>query len=395
MLKRIGRRALPILLVVLVLLVGGAAVTGAAVVLSRSGTDAAHARPGAPGGRTATASPSGSGAPAKIVPSGAVVAPLRRVVPPDVLAVVGTGIRPARLAKIKKIKRVQDVTTVDGGAVRLKPAASGQSGQEAQANVFGVDPSLFRSWTTPDTAADNALWQALARDEFVGSSDAADRLGLRSGTPYPIVGRTSQFVRMAKSAPLGLPGVDALVSKRTSERLGLVRNVAVLVNAPGANPAKLTKQVRKALGKGSQVIDLAKAGSSGGGPPGGKARSYLDLYKQAAATCNGLSWTVLAAIGQVESDHGRNAGRSSAGALGPMQFLPSTWQTYGVDGDHDGKADIMNPYDAIPAAAGYLCKNGAGGGGKALYRAIFAYNHADWYVQQVLSLAAAYDRRFS
>jgi len=362
-------------------------------VLSRSG-DAGRARSGAPEGRTATASPSGSGAPANIVPSGAVVAPLRRVVPPDVLAVVGTGIRPARLAKIKKIRRVRDVITVDGGAVRLKPAVSGQSGQEAQANVFGVDPSRFRSWTTPDTAADNALWQALARDEFVGSRDAADRLGLQAGSPYPIVGRTTQFVKLAKAAPLGLPGVDALVSKRTSQRLGLVRDVAVLVNAPGVNPAKLTKKVRKALGKGSQVINLAKTGS-GGTPTGGRANSYLDLYKQAAATCRGLSWTVLAAIGQVESDHGRNAGRSSAGALGPMQFMPATWRIYGVDGDHDGRADIMNPYDAIPAAAKYLCHNNAGAGGKALYRAIFAYNHADWYVQNVLSLAAAYDRRFN
>lgn len=387
MLKRIGNRALPVLLVVLVLVVGGAAVTGAAVVLSRSGDDAAHARTGAPG--AATTSPSASGRPANIVPSGSVVAPLRRVVPPDVLAIAPAGIRPAQLAKIRKIKRVRDVITVDGGAVRMRPAATGQSGQEAQANVFGVDPSQFRSWTTPKTAADNALWQALARDQFVGSSDAAARLSLKAGTSYPMVGRTTQFVKLAKAAPLGLPGVDALVSRRTSQRLGLVRDVAVLVNAPGVNPARLTKRVHHALGKGSQAINLAKEPSAGGG-----ANSYLDLYKQAASTCQGLSWTVLAAIGQVESDHGRNAGRSTAGALGPMQFLPSTWRRYGVDGDHDGKADIMNPYDAIPAAAKYLCAAGAGGGGKALYRAIFAYNHADWYVRNVLNLAAAYSRRF-
>jgi membrane-bound lytic murein transglycosylase B len=104
---------------------------------------------------------------------------------------------------------------------------------------------------------------------------------------------------------------------------------------------------------------------------------------------------VLAAIGQVESDHGRNAGRSSAGALGPMQFLPSTWKSYGVDGDGDGKADIMNPYDAIPAAARYLCANGGGKGGRQLYRAIWAYNHADWYVQKVLNLAKAYDAKYN
>ncbi|HEY3681975.1 MAG TPA: lytic transglycosylase domain-containing protein [Streptosporangiaceae bacterium] len=389
MLKGIFRRAVPVLLVCLVLLVGGAAVTGAAVVLSRTGDDAKPA-PGRPG---ATASP-GSGAPSNVVPTGAVVAPLRRVVPPDVMAVVPTGITPAGLAKVRGIGHVRDVTTVAGGSVRLKPAASGKSGQETQANVFGVDPSAFRPWTTPDTAADNTLWQALAKDEFVGSQDAAQRLGLRAGTPYPMVGRSTQFVRLAKSAPLGLPGVDALVSRRIADRLGLVRDVAVLVNAPGVDPGKLTKKVRKALGKASQVLNL-DGGDTGATPSNGKPRSYLDLYKQAASTCKGLSWTVLAAIGQVESDHGRNAGRSSAGALGPMQFLPSTWRAYGVDGDHDGRADIMNPFDAVPAAAKYLCANGAGGGGKSLYKAIFQYNHADWYVRNVLSLAGAYARRFN
>lgn len=390
MLTRIGRRAVPVLLVCAVLLVGGAAVTGATVVLSGSGDDAA--RPGASG--RPTAAPSGDATPSRIVPTGSVVAPLRRVVPPDVLAVVGTGIRPARLAKVRKLHRVRDVTTVDGGSVRLRPAASGRSGEEAQANVFGVDPSVFRSWTTPRTAADNALWKALARDEFVGSSTAGKRLGLKAGTPYPMIGRSTQFVRLAKVAPLGLPGVDALVSKRIAGRLGLVRDVAVLVNAPGVDPAKLVKQVRHALGRGSQVINLDAADESGGTPSTGRPGGYLDLYKKAATSCPGLSWTVLAAIGQVESDHGRNAGRSSAGALGPMQFMPSTWRTYGVDGDHDGRADIMNPFDAVPAASRYLCANGAGRGGRSLYQAIFRYNHADWYVRNVLSLAHAYARKF-
>jgi membrane-bound lytic murein transglycosylase B len=121
---------------------------------------------------------------------------------------------------------------------------------------------------------------------------------------------------------------------------------------------------------------------------------YLSLYKQAAATCTGLSWTVLAAIGQVESGHGRNPSTSSAGAMGPMQFLPSTFAHYGVDGDHDGQLDIMDPYDAIFSAAAYLCANGAGNGGAALYSAIWHYNHADWYVQMVLALAQRYAAAF-
>ena len=121
---------------------------------------------------------------------------------------------------------------------------------------------------------------------------------------------------------------------------------------------------------------------------------YMSIYHHAADTCAGLSWTVLAAIGQVESGHGRNPSTSSAGAMGPMQFLPSTFAHYAVDGDHDGLADIMNPYDAIYTAASYLCANGAGNGGDALYSAIWHYNHADWYVQMVLALSQKYAAAF-
>ena len=127
---------------------------------------------------------------------------------------------------------------------------------------------------------------------------------------------------------------------------------------------------------------------------GGVPKSYLALYQSAAATCSGLPWTVLAAIGQVESGHGSNTGPSSSGAMGPMQFLPSTFAAYAVDGDNDGVADIWNPADSIYTAARYLCANGAGAGPRALYTAIWHYNHADWYVQMVMQVAAGLARRF-
>jgi len=119
--------------------------------------------------------------------------------------------------------------------------------------------------------------------------------------------------------------------------------------------------------------------------------AYMALYRNAAAAmCPGLSWTVLAAIGQVESGHGRDTSTSYAGAMGPMQFLPATFAAYAVDGDHDGVASIMDPPDAIFTAARYLCANGAASGPNALANAIFHYNHADWYVQMVLTLAKQY-----
>lgn len=117
---------------------------------------------------------------------------------------------------------------------------------------------------------------------------------------------------------------------------------------------------------------------------------YLALYRSAATTCPGLSWTVLASIGQVESGHGRNTSTSSAGAMGPMQFEPATFEAYAVDGDHDGVTSIMDPADAIYTAAHYLCANGAGRGPSALNGAILHYNHAIWYLDMVLKLAGMY-----
>lgn len=106
----------------------------------------------------------------------------------------------------------------------------------------------------------------------------------------------------------------------------------------------------------------------------------LAVMRTAAASC-GLPWQVLAAVAKVESDFGRNMATSSAGAVGYGQFLPSTWAAYGAGG---------NPYDyrdAIPAMARYLC---AHGGPQDLRQALWAYNHADWYVELVLAVAARY-----
>jgi Transglycosylase SLT domain len=97
--------------------------------------------------------------------------------------------------------------------------------------------------------------------------------------------------------------------------------------------------------------------------------------------------SILAAINEIESGFGQNLGPSSAGALGWMQFMPSTWDAYGVDADGDGKADPNDPEDAIFAAARYLR---AGGMPEDPEGAIFAYNHADWYVADVLARAACF-----
>jgi murein DD-endopeptidase MepM/ murein hydrolase activator NlpD len=105
---------------------------------------------------------------------------------------------------------------------------------------------------------------------------------------------------------------------------------------------------------------------------------------QGAGSAYGIPWEVLASINKVESNFGRNMGPSSAGAVGWMQFMPSTWERWGLDANGDGVADPWNPEDAIYGAARYLS---AAGGTQDISRGVFAYNHAQWYVDEVLQLA--------
>jgi hypothetical protein len=141
------------------------------------------------------------------------------------------------------------------------------------------------------------------------------------------------------------------------------------------------------------ALSIYGPGSANTGPPSSTARSLippdmLALYQSAsvAQQCPQLPWTITAAIGHIESNDNRSPGVSSAGAMGPMQFEPSTWARYGIDANGDGVANIMDPLDAVPSAAHYLCTllNQKGGD---ISLAIYGYNHAQWYVDEVLQLA--------
>jgi hypothetical protein len=158
--------------------------------------------------------------------------------------------------------------------------------------------------------------------------------------------------------------------------------IAVIAAISGASLSAFTIDVS---GEGGGVSPLAQREI----PP-----VYLRLYQQAARRY-GLDWAILAGIGRVECDHGhdpdpacsREGTVNSAGAGGPMQFISSTWATYGVDGDGDGRTDRWDPADAIYSAANYLRASGA----PSDYRhAILAYNHAVWYAEEVEGWAAKY-----
>jgi hypothetical protein len=169
---------------------------------------------------------------------------------------------------------------------------------------------------------------------------------------------------------------------------GVAGDLGLLEPPAAANPSKPTRPAQPA-------------------PPSPAARAdipttYLQLYRRAAPRCPGLSWAVLAAVGKVESDHGRTrlpgvrSGWNTAGAAGPMQFgigvgrAGNAWARYGADFDHDGRRSVYDPGDAIPAAADYLCAHGAPG---RLDRALYAYNHSWSYVAEVKAIAARYRAR--
>lgn len=143
-------------------------------------------------------------------------------------------------------------------------------------------------------------------------------------------------------------------------------------------------------GSGTELVSQEPSEAAVADIPG----DYLEVY-QSAADEYGLDWAILAGIGSIESDHGRADGGSCAEgpstpygtAKGPMQFIDSTWETAGVDGNGDGQANVCDFEDAIPAAAGYLRDGGAP---DDYYAAIYSYNYADWYVQEVLARADEY-----
>jgi membrane-bound lytic murein transglycosylase B len=185
-----------------------------------------------------------------------------------------------------------------------------------------------------------------------------------------------------------------MMSSRAARALGIAREREILVAAPKISLDALKADIAKTLGKHAKVtitrISPFDQSVSSSYASQVIPASYLDLYRRAAVTCPGLPWTVLAAIGTVETGNGTNVHRSTAGAEGPMQFIPSTWAMYGYDADGDGKANIQDPVDAVFSAARYLCAAGGGRGGQALDDAIFAYNHAWWYVREVIIIANRY-----
>jgi hypothetical protein len=283
---------------------------------------------------------------------------------------------------VAQLSRLSGARTISVGV-----ATFGLGGQ--QLSVLSVDPASLRSVAPAPSADSDALWAALARGDLAASYEGkAAKLGVLGGDVDATAGSTSVRMRLGARAGFGLVDADLIVSPQRGVQISVVPGTGLLLAAaPGTSPAIVAQQlapIAKAAGIGYALMGPAAADTTvaGGG-------TWQGLFQRAATTCSGMPWQVLAAIGQIESDDGRNNGPSSAGAVGPMQFLPSTFAAVAVDGDHDGKASPWDPYDAVYTAARLLCRDGAGSS-KTLAGAVFAYNHAQWYVDEVLALAARY-----
>ena len=371
------------------------AVAAAAVSLSVAGSavqaaDAAVASPagGAPSSHVSSDLATGSASPRPSASPGPAGAARQELVP-DLIAAVPGGITSAQVTKIRKLGGVVAVLPVDGGKVTV-------NGKNA--DVLGVSPQAFRPWTPLATAASAAIWSDLSQGQLISTDAAARRLHLTGGKSYPVSGATLEQVPFGEPTALSVNGADAVVNLTRSAQLGLAKNFAVLISAPTANLKTLISQVQSVVGRHGQVVNLVEYTlvTEGQQPvevnaPAGVPANWIQLFQKSAAKfCPGLPWTVLAAIAQIESGDGANDGPSSAGAEGPMQFLPSTWAIWGTDGlGPPGAPDIMNPLDAVPSAARLLCASG-GGNSATLAGAIFSYNHATWYVNEVLALASEY-----
>jgi hypothetical protein len=365
-----------------------AAVGGAAVALTHTGGESAAALPGIV---STSATPTSAIAPTPSAPPATTVTlkigRLHKLSPPDAIVKIT---HPASLHSVAWLRRqasVRRVAVADRGVVSVH-------GVRLQA--LGVPLSSIRGFTPSLSASSRPLWQSVARGELTVSYANGRHLRHHLGQTYVAHGPHGKVgaLRIGAFATIGLDGTQALLSQPAARSMGLGARRAVLVAAPKLSLDTLRMDLHHAFGAKAH-LDITRAAQVDQSEISAYATqtipaTYLDLYRRAAVTCPGLPWTVLAGIGTVETGNGTNVHKSTAGAIGPMQFIPSTWAMYGYDANGDGKANIHDPTDSVFSAARYLCAAGAGLGGQSLDNAIFSYNHAWWYVREVIDIANSY-----
>src|SRR4051812_16972719 len=242
-----------------------------------------------------------------------------------------------------------------------------------------VDPNGGQTDSTPAPAASSPSSSPPSGNAGQGTTQDNSS----KPTAEPLAGQQSQQVTTGKLAGKAQAPVDA--AKKAKDAAEQKAKDAV-------DKAKVDAGLTQP--DGQPALDNPTLSEALPGPaPIGVPNFFIDKFRippfllpiyQAAGIEYGVRWEILAAINEIETDYGRNLNVSTAGAVGWMQFMPSTWKRYGVDANHDGRKDPFNPVDAIFAAARYLK---AARADQDVRGAVFAYNHADWYVDSVLMRA--------
>src|SRR6188472_3685944 len=243
-----------------------------------------------------------------------------------------------------------------------------------------VDPNGGQSDSTPAPASSSP---SSSSPSSGNGSQGASQDNSSKPTAEPLAGQQAQQVTTGKLPGKAQAPVDA--AKKAKDAAEQKAKDAV-------DKAKVDAGLTQPDGQptlGNPTLSEALPGPA----PIGVPNFFIDKFRippfllpiyQAAGIEYGVRWEILAAINEIETDYGRNLNVSTAGAVGWMQFLPSTWARYGVDANRDGRKDPYNPVDAVFAAARYLK---AARADQDVRAAIFAYNHADWYVNSVLMRA--------
>jgi membrane-bound lytic murein transglycosylase B len=279
------------------------------------------------------------------------------------------------------------VSVQDLGAVAPKAAPTVQAPPAPAAPKPAPATTQPSKQTTPSKPSSKPQPKSAAPVAKQPSSKQPTSKPSKQGSPSeePAAGKQEQQQttgrRTSKSRASDEGSKKKKKARKPTKQAQKTDDVAKTVDAPPAHAAPPPAS--------NPSFSLAQPGAAAVGVP----NFFIDKFRippfllpiyQAAGVQYGIRWEVLAAINEIETDYGRNLNVSSAGAVGWMQFMPATWEMYGTDANHDGRRDPYNPVDAIFAAARYLK---AAGGEADINRAIFAYNHADWYVDSVLMRA--------
>lgn len=214
----------------------------------------------------------------------------------------------------------------------------------------------------------------------------------------PLLGQMAGLVLMSATMPLQTSVLAADTPTASVPLVLTTDSVHLMVSLPERTTLKVTvveskaqekerierEERAKALVKKKRSVVITAVAIAG---PTDVSFETKRALAQKAAAAYGIDWKILEAVWQIESGKRWVTDvKSYAGAQGPMQFMPGTWRGYAVDGNGDGVASVYHAEDAVFAGARYLAANG---GATDVNRALFAYNHAQWYVDKVKALAAS------